>query len=41
MVDTTAMKSRFRTVKEAPEGGWGFCIAVGMAMPFVNTKKYY
>lgn len=34
MGDTIKMKNRLRTVKEPPEGGWGYWVAIGMAMPF-------
>lgn len=35
MTDTNSNR-KFRTEKAAPEGGWGYLIAIGLTLPFVN-----
>lgn len=32
-------KKRYRVEKHPPEGGWGYLIGVGMALPFVSAEK--
>lgn len=36
--------AKFRTEKVAPDGGWGYLIAIGIALPAVNrifTLKFW
>lgn len=35
---TTLTNGKFRTEKRAPEGGWGYFVGIGMALPFVSTN---
>lgn len=30
-------RKKYRIEKEPPEGGWGYLIGIGMALPFVSN----
>lgn len=37
MCDSIMKTRNFRTVKVPPEGGFGYLVGIGMALPFVNA----
>lgn len=39
MSESRVPEKRFRIEKHPPEGGWGYLIGVGMALPFVSIKE--